>query len=249
MKYYRHYKLVNIIMLCITISLLSMGCAQHRKGGTDDKANMELEENREITKAEQQIEEDQAGEEQVGEKEKGVGQGGEDLTGEVLPEEDQADEELAEELDSAEILQPKGEFLGTDYSAVDYIVMTLDEINVYYDLLQDYQMEFAINLCEAFYEGKDKLTLGEAEELSSIKEKGYVILKPSNYYLDILFTKPQTVILGDKQRYECDVIMVDLTERIIYISLEGEYKGVLYYEEDCFKDILQEVENIIDSID
>ena len=266
------------------MSLLSLGCAQNKKDGTEATSKIGLEENREISnKTEQPIEENQSGADQTGEEQAGDEKEGDMETGEVrsgeelvggeqigetktgeeraeeeltgkeptdeeLPGDDQADEENTEELGREEASQRKEEFLGTDYSSVEYIVMTLDEIRVYYDLLQDYQMEFAIDLGKAFYEGRDKITLGEDEELSAIKEKGYVSLKPTNYYLDILFAKTQTVILGDKHHYECDIIMIDLTDGIIYISLEGEYTGILYIEEDCFGDIRKEVESVIDSV-
>jgi hypothetical protein len=144
--------------------------------------------------------------------------------------------------------QPQGEFLGTDFTTVDFIILTKGEFSIYYDLLQDYQMEFAVSLAEAFSKAGDTIAAEDNKELELFNEKGYVEMNPGHYYLEIQFSAPQDIILGDKIRFYCDDILIDLTDHIIYERMEGEYVGILKYEEETLQSILTVIQNDIDSM-
>ncbi len=210
MKIKKYHKMVYIIILCVIMSNLLMGCVQKKK---------------EEPKKDQGIE---AEEPTVSEKEEEKGK---------------TEQESSENGD----IEPSGEFLGTDYSKVDFIILTLDEISVYYDLLQDYQMRFAINLAEAFTQSVNMISLIEEEELTAINEQGHVEGKQGHYYLELQFMSVQKITLGGEY-FDCDDILMDLTDRVIYVRLEGEEVGILGYEEEALQSIFTQVENIIESI-
>ncbi|MDF2944802.1 MAG: hypothetical protein K0S01_3660 [Herbinix sp.] len=122
--------------------------------------------------------------------------------------------------------------LGVDHVSIKQITLKHKNYAVYYDLLQDYQVEFINKLSLIFDNTAKEISTLEESLGITLDEDDVYINGSSDYFIQIEFISPQTIYFKDNNKEtqeECDSILFNLNDLKLYWSKNKEYIGTLGY--------------------
>ncbi len=122
--------------------------------------------------------------------------------------------------------------LGVEYSSIEQIILMHENTMVYYDLLQDYQVEFLDDLSTAFDDTAKEITSLDESLGVEAQNIDASVNNNSNYYVQIKFSTPQTITFkgnDEETKYECDSVFLDINDMKLHWSKDNVYIGTMGY--------------------